>query len=181
MVDSAFLQTSVVVTLRRNLDDEIIRTFVTRIADIIRPLDPALVYFRAPDPVTAFRAICDKRGMAWTLQHIGGFDGSPWARTRGASGMDGVLAYWREHAAICDAVAADAGLRTLIVGPEVGDWPSGRRHIAAFLGLTDPAQRGRSRARSRAIRRELPGRAGAQGAPIGSRGRAGRRRPPVAP
>jgi hypothetical protein len=139
VVESAFLQRSVAAMLRRNLDGEIIRTFMARIADIIRPLDPALVYFRAPDPVTAFRAICDKRGMAWTLQHIGVFDGSAWARMRGESGMDGVLAYWREHAAICDAVAADAGLRTLIVGPEVGDWPSRRRHIAAFLGLTAPA------------------------------------------
>ena len=138
VVDSAFLQTSVVLTLRRNLDGEIIRTFVARIADIIRPLDPALVYFHVPDPATAFRAICDERGMAWTLTHIGGFDGSPWARTRGASGMGGVLAYWREHAALCDAAAADAGLRTVTVGPEVGDWPSRRRHIAAFLGLTDP-------------------------------------------
>jgi hypothetical protein len=139
VVDSAFLQRSVAAMLRRNLDGEIIRTFVARIADIIRPLDPALVYFHARDPINAFRTICDKRGMAWTLQHIGAFDGSAWARMRGESGMGGVLAYWREHAAICDAVATGAGLRTLIVGPEVGDWPSRRRHIAAFLGLTAPA------------------------------------------
>jgi len=139
VVESAFLQRSVAAMLRRNLDGESIRTFVARIADIIRPLDPALVYFRTPDPVTAFRTICDERGMAWTLQHIGAFDGSAWARMRGESGMDGVLAYWREHAALCDAVAASAGFRTLVVGPEVGDWPSRRRHIAAFLGLTAPA------------------------------------------
>ena len=31
------------------------------------------------------------------------------------------------------------GSALLIVGPEVGDWPSRRRHIAAFLGLTAPA------------------------------------------
>jgi hypothetical protein len=108
---------------------------VARIADIIRPLDPTFVYFHARDPISAFRTICDERGMAWTLQHIGGFDGSAWARMRGERGMGGVLAYWREHAAICDAVAAGAGLRTLVVGPEVSDWPSRRRHIAAFLGL----------------------------------------------
>jgi hypothetical protein len=142
VVDSGFLQTSVVVTLRRNLDAEIIRTFVARIADIIRPLDPALVYFRAPDATIAFRAICDTRGMTWTLQHIVAFDGSAWARTRGASGMGGVLAYWREHAALCDAVAEGVGLRTLTLGPEVGDWPSRRRHIAAFLGLTEPPSTG---------------------------------------
>ena len=138
VVEGAFLQRSVAAILRRNLDGEIIRTFVARIADIIRPLDPALVYFHARDPINAFRTICDKRGMAWTLQHIGGFDGSAWARTHGASGMAGVLDYWREHAALCDAAAADAGLRTVTVGPEVGDWPARRRHIAAFLGLTDP-------------------------------------------
>jgi hypothetical protein len=125
--------------LRRNLDGEIIRTFVARIADVIRPLDPALVYFHAGDPTSAFRTICDKRGLAWTLQHIGNFDGSAWARMRGERGMLGVLAYWREHAAICDAVAAGAGLRTLVVGPEVDDWPSRRRRIAAFLGLMAPA------------------------------------------
>ena len=113
VVESAFLQRSVAAMLRRNLDGEIIRTFVARLADIIRPLDPALVYFRAPDPVIAFRAICDKRGMAWTLQHISGFESSAWARTRGGeNGMGGVLAYWREHASICDAVAAGAGLRS---------------------------------------------------------------------
>ena len=76
------------------------------------------------------------------------------------SGMGGVLAYWREHAALCDAAAAGAGLRTLTVGPEVGDWPSRRRHIAAFLGLT--ARRARSRRRRSRGSRELPARAGSQ-------------------
>ena len=165
--------------MRRNLDGEIIRTFVARIADIIRPLDPALVYFRAADAAAAFRAISDKRGMAWTLQHIGGFDGSAWARTHGASGMDGVLAYWREHAAVCDAVVAGSGLQTVTVGPEVGDWPSRRRHIAAFLGLADPPTRAGTCPISR-VCREVPERAGAPGAPIDRRRRPRHRRPLLA-
>jgi hypothetical protein len=148
VVESAFLQRSVAAMLRRNLDGEIIRTFVARIADIIRPLDPALVYFHARDPINAFRTICDKRGMAWTLQHISGFDGSAWARTRGESGMGGVLAYWREHAAICDAVAAgrraphaDRGTR----GRRLAVAPAPHRGVPRADGSVG---RGRDRART---------------------------------
>ncbi len=137
VVDSAYLQTSVFVTLRRGLDPDVIRTFMARVADIIRPLNPALVYFSEPDADTAFRRTCEARGMAWTLQHIGGCDASPWARARGASGMNGVLAYWREHAAICDTVVEQSALRTLTVEPTTRDWPARRARVRAFLGLPD--------------------------------------------
>lgn len=111
-------------------------------ADLVRPLDPALVYFLEPDPDTAFRRICETRGMAWTLQHITACDGSPWARARGVRGMDGLVAYWREHAAVSDAGAARSGLRTLTGESRIGDWPARRRRIAEFLGLTWPPSAG---------------------------------------
>ena len=124
VVDSAFLQSSVFGMLRRGLD-----------ADTIRPLDPALVYFREPRPDTALRRICEARGMAWTLMHIGACDGATWARARGVSGMDGLLAYWRDHAGVCETAVARTGLRALTVEPPAGDWPARCRLIAEFLGL----------------------------------------------
>ena len=137
VVDSAYLQTPVFVTLRRGLDPDSSRRTWRASRDIIRPLNPALVYFCEPDADTAFRRTCEVRGMAWTLQHIGGCDASPWARARGASGMNGVLAYWREHAVICDAVVEQSALRTLTVAPTTGDWPARRARASAFLGLPD--------------------------------------------
>ena len=76
--------------------------------------------------------------MAWTLQQITACDGSAWARARRVSGLDGLLAYWREHATVSDAAAARSGLRTLTVDRRVGDWPARRRRIAEFVGLTWP-------------------------------------------
>lgn len=137
VMDSTFLQSSIFSTLRRGFDPETILTYVERVADIIRPLDPALVYFLQPDPATAFRRICDARGIAWTLQHINANDGTAWARGRNVSGFDGLVAYWREHSAICDAAVGRSRLRTITVDSLSGDWPAHRRAIAEFLGLNE--------------------------------------------
>lgn len=135
VLDSTFLQTSVFATLRHGLDPATILTYVERVADLVRPLDPALVYFAEPDPEPAFRRICEARGMAWTLLHITANDGAAWARARGASGFDGLLAYWREHTALCDAAVGRARLRALTL-ERTADWPARRRAIAEFVGLT---------------------------------------------
>jgi thymidylate kinase len=138
VVDSTFLQASVASTLRRGLDPDLILAYLDRVADLVRPLDPALVYFLEAEPDTAFRKICETRGMAWTLHHIAACDGAKWARARGTSGLDGLLAYWREHARVCDVAASRSRLRTLTVESRVEDWPGRRRLIAEFLGLPWP-------------------------------------------
>jgi thymidylate kinase len=138
VVESTFLQTTVWTTLRRGLDADTILVYVERVADLLRPLNPALVHFREADPETALRRICDRRGMAWTLYHIGACDATAWARARGVSGLTGLLAYWREHARVSDAAALRARLRTLTVDPPITDWPARRRLIAQFLGLPWP-------------------------------------------
>lgn len=138
VVESTFLQASAMAMLWRGLDPDTVLAFVDRVADLVRPLDPALVHFVEPDPDAAFRRTCDARGMAWTLHHLAAFEGSEWARAQRRGGMDGLLAYWREHEAICVAAVPRVGLRTLRVGPDTGDWAARRRRIAEFLGLAWP-------------------------------------------
>lgn len=138
VVDSAFLQSSVASMLRRNLEPDTILTYLDRVADMVRPLQPALVYFLEADSDAAFRRICERRGMAWTLFHLSASDGMAWTRMRGLSGFDGLLAYWREHARVCDAAVSRSRLRTLTVGSGIGDWSARRHRIAEFLGLPWP-------------------------------------------
>jgi thymidylate kinase len=134
VVDSTFLQSSVASMLRRNLEPDTILTYIDRVTDLVQPLDPALVYFLEADSDAAFRRICERRGMAWTLFHLSASDGMAWTRMRGLSGFDGLLAYWREHARVCDAAVSRSRLRTVIVESGIGDWPARRHHIAEFLG-----------------------------------------------
>jgi thymidylate kinase len=138
VVDSTFLQSSVASMLRRGLEPDTILAYVNRVADLVRPLDPALVYFLEADSDTAFRRICERRGMAWTLHHIAVSDGMAWARARALRGFDGLLAYWREHARVCDAAVSCSRLRTLTVRSPIGAWAARRHPIAQFLGLPWP-------------------------------------------
>jgi hypothetical protein len=77
--------------------------------------------------------------MAWALLHVAGAETSAFARSRGLSGLDALLRYWREHNTLAEALAADAGMPTLTVDPRHGDWPARRRSIARFLDLSDDA------------------------------------------
>jgi thymidylate kinase len=138
VVDSTFLQASVASMLSRGLDPETVLVYLDRVADLVRPLDPALVYFLEADSDTALRRICERRGMAWTLHHISASDGMAWTRARGLSGFDGLLAYWREHARVCDAAVSRSRLRALTVESGIGDWSARRHLIAEFLGLPWP-------------------------------------------
>lgn len=138
VVDSTFLQSSVFVTLSRGLDPDVVLAYVDRVADLVRPLDPALVSFVAAEAGAAFRTTCETRGMSWTLLHMAGTEGMTWARERSLRGMDALLAYWREHARVCGAAVPRARLRTLTVEPHVADWSARRRLVAEFVGLPWP-------------------------------------------
>lgn len=87
VLDSTFLQASVYGTLSLGLDPATVLAYVERVADLLRPLDPALVYVREADPDAAIRRICERRGAAWTFLHLARVEGMAWATPRaGRSG-----------------------------------------------------------------------------------------------
>ena len=65
---------------------------------------PSLVYLARRDPDVAFRAIAERRGLAWLLHHAANSNGYAFTQARGLSGLEGLLAYWRAHAELCGAI-----------------------------------------------------------------------------
>jgi hypothetical protein len=139
VMESALLQYSVFVTLRRGVAPDDIVAFLTSVVPIIRPLAPRLVYLAAPDPEAAYRDIIERRGgpalVARLLPAYDNGDAGAFFRERGLRGYEGLVAYWREHAAVCERAIAALGLPTLIVDPRDADWPGRRASIARFLGF----------------------------------------------
>jgi hypothetical protein len=140
IMESALLQYPVFVMLRHDVAPDVIVAFLRSVADVVRPLAPRLVYLAAPDPEAAYRAIITRRGgpalvdsmlPAYETGEAGAF-----FRARGLHGFAGLLAYWREHNAVCERAIATLGLQTLIVDPRDGDWVQRRATIARFLGFT---------------------------------------------
>lgn len=140
IMESALLQYPVFVTLRRGVAPETIVAFLRSVADIVRPLAPRLVYLKASDPETTYRGIIARRGGAALIETLlpAYETGEPgeFFRVRGLHGFDGLLAYWREHNAVCERAVEVLELETLVVDPRDGDWPQRRAAIARFLGFT---------------------------------------------
>lgn len=135
IVESALLQYQVFAMLRNGAEPEAIVAFIRRLGAVIQPLAPRLVYFRAPDPDAAYRDISARRGERALQGVLRYYEGSDFARQRGLYGFDGMLAYWREHAAVCERAVAALRLATLIVDAREGDWTWRRARIARFLDL----------------------------------------------
>ncbi len=138
ILESAFLQHLIMVMLRREVDADMIVAFIRRIGEVIRPLDPRLVYFLEPHPDMAYREICGRRGPAWTETVLGYFERSAFSERRGLRGFDGLMAYWREHNTVADRAVAELDLDTLVVDPRLRDWTWRRSEIARFLELPPP-------------------------------------------
>jgi hypothetical protein len=142
-MESALLQYPVFATLRRGVVTETIVAFLRNVADIIRPLAPRLVYLKAPDPDMVYRAITARRGgpalIETLLPAYETGEAGEFFRARRLHGFDGLLAYWREHNAICERAVEALELETLVVDPREGDWPQRRAGIARFLGFTPRA------------------------------------------
>ena len=144
ILESALLQYSIFVTLRRGVAAHAIVDYLAGVADIIRPAAPRLVHLAAPDPDAAYRMITAYRGGAACVEAIlpqyEDGDAGEFFRARGLRGFDGLLAYWREHNAVCERALPALDVDTLVVDPRQGDWPWRRAAIARFLGLTVAAE-----------------------------------------
>jgi len=133
--ESALLQGPVATMLTRNADPKAIETLVHRLVESAAPLQPRLVYLARQHPEAAFRAIGERRGLAWLLQHVQGSAGFAFTQTRGLSGLEGLLAYWRAHADLCGAIVERLDLPKLVLDVGSDGWAERRQRICDFAGV----------------------------------------------
>ena len=131
--ESALLQLPVFTMLRRNVETSIITGLVERLVEAVAPLRPTLVYLARSNPEAALRAIGERRGLSWLLYHAGTSEGFTFNQARGLAGFDGLFAYWRAHAELCDAIVETLDVPKLVLDIDSGDWPARRRRICDFL------------------------------------------------
>ena len=135
IVESYLLQRPVFTMLRRDADRTLIEALVTRFAGAVAPLRPKLVYLAHPDAERAWRAIAAKRGGAFMTDAVNRSEEWPFRQSRGLAGLDGVLAYWRAHAALCDGIVSELPMETLIVDVTARGYSERRAQICKFLGV----------------------------------------------
>ena len=122
ILESAWLQVPLFLTLRQDLDRGVIQTFIRKTVEAMRGANPMLIYLSQPDPEGGMKSLFERRGMAWALSHATRSDASPFCRNRDISSIDGLLYYWREHSAVSEEIVRESGMPTLVLDPSEGDW-----------------------------------------------------------
>jgi thymidylate kinase len=135
IVESFLLQRPVFTMLRRDASPTIIEALVNRFATTVAALRPRLVHLFHSDPERAWRAVAAKRGAAYVAGTVERSAEWPFIQSRGLAGLDGVLAYWRAHAALCDAMVSWLPMETFVVDVTAGGWSERREQLCKLLGI----------------------------------------------
>jgi thymidylate kinase len=139
VAESVLLQAPVFTMLRRDVEAGLIEGLLNRLADVIAPLRPTLIYLAHADPERAWRAIAARRGGDFAVKAVKRSEEWPYTRSRSLAGLDGVLAYWRAHGALCDRIASWLPMHTLRLDVSAGTWSTYRQQICAFLQIPSEA------------------------------------------
>lgn len=118
-------------------------------ADIVRGMErlfaelptssTTLVELVQRDVSRAVHGFCRSRGERMRAFYVARNDGSAFARARGISGIDGLVRFWSEHRAICDAVLQRAPFRRITIDVSDRDWPAASTALSDALGVPWPA------------------------------------------
>lgn len=100
----------------------------------LAPLRPVVVYLRAADVAGSLQRIAVERGQAWQDYQVRWKLGSPYARTRGLEGFEGLIGLYEEYRSLCDEIFRALPVPTIKLD-HAGDWGVIYPAVSAFLGV----------------------------------------------
>jgi hypothetical protein len=122
--------------LKHNLPDPEAVGYLDSIAEIIRPLNPLLIYLSRRDVQAALRHVAEERPARWT-EHCGTYtDRGAWAQATGHSGFEGFVTWLEIRQAFELAYVAGSGLESVVADVTNGECRAGQDRVAAFLRHT---------------------------------------------
>lgn len=110
-------------------DPDLIAGFCRNVCAVIAPCDPLLIYFRQDDVAAAIHTISAERGPAWVDYQTNWKLSSPYAGRRGLTGLDGLVAVYREYRALTDRLFTSLKIPKLRIDNTSGHWPEYYRLI----------------------------------------------------
>lgn len=137
VVDGQFFHGDLTNLLLMEADFAMIATYNRAVAEMIRPLSPLLLYFYQEDVERAIRVIAAERGDAWVKYQVDWKLQAPYCRRRGLSGLEGLIALYKDYRELTDTLYADLDLAKLSIENSRHDWPAYYQLIFRNLALGD--------------------------------------------
>lgn len=117
-----------------------IAAYVAAVARIIAPLAPVVLYLRQDDVAHSLRRLGARRGDEMAQRYIERATQSPYGRSRGLAGFDGMVAYWAAYRDLTDRLFADLACPKVAIETTAGDWATYQQRALTFLDLSPTAE-----------------------------------------
>lgn len=115
-----------------NAEPAVLQRYVAQVIEMLRSLNPVLIYFYHRNVAHAIRAVCDERGSAWEHYQVTWKVSSPYGAQRGLQGFDGLVQLYQAYRVVCDEIFAQLWLPKLAICNE-GQWAHYYQDILTFL------------------------------------------------
>lgn len=135
IIESHLMQDTVRILFQNNLEEARIIDFVMEIEDIIKPLNPALIYFHQQDANRSIRKIWERRGAAWKKWFVDSDIQTPYVKSSGLTGEAGVIKLWSDYQNFTNQLFERYHFKKLSMENSVGKWDDYHQQILDFLDL----------------------------------------------
>jgi len=109
--------------------------YCERLAQLIRPLRPLVVYLRQEDVERAVRTISAERGEAWVQYQVDWKLKGPYAVRRNLVGLEGLIALYQDYRCMTDALFDRLTLEKMVIENSARDWGKYKQQICDRLNL----------------------------------------------
>lgn len=116
-------------------DTALILSYLQKLAAVITPLNPFVVYLWQEDVEEAIRTVCMERGSEWIDYQINWKLAAPYCVRRGFLGLAGLISLYRDYRKLTDGLFEDLPLAKLAIENSGRQWPLYEGRILHELGL----------------------------------------------
>jgi hypothetical protein len=132
-----FFQCTPRLLFQSDVDQQRIEVYVEQVQNIVRPLDPVLIYSRQSDVPEAINRICSLRGPEWRAFLIRALTETLYAQRRTLTGIEGAIAFLAAYQQLCDDLFDRLAIERIAFSDPGKDWETFYQELVAFLGLQE--------------------------------------------
>lgn len=118
-----------------NVTKQEIMKYIKDVEQIIKPLNPQLIYFYQTDVGAALKKICNRRGEDTEENFIRAATQSLYGKTLGLEGFEGMVTYWQNYRRITDEAFNYLDCSKIAIENTEGKWSLYGQNILEFLGI----------------------------------------------
>ncbi len=135
IIESHLLQDTVRILFQNNIEKAKIMDFVHEIENIIKPLNPILLYFYQHNVNCSIRKVWNRRGPAWKKWFIDSDIQTPYVKSSGLTGEVGVIKLWSDYQSFTNHLFERYQFKKLSIENSDNEWDDYQLRILDFLNL----------------------------------------------